>query len=85
MTELVELGLKADEPARWRRRANERWSTGRVVAVENDGSVRVVDDKGALLSLPLDRIEVKRRGQRGASGWEPAADRSARTEQLGLL
>jgi hypothetical protein len=85
LTELMRFGLKADEPARWRRRPNERWSTGRVVAMESDGSVRVVDDKGALLSLPLDRIEVRRRGQRGGSGWEPASERSNRTEQLGLL
>ena len=83
--DLAQRGLRAGEKARWKRRANERWSTGRISTVESDGSIRVIDDKGANLSLPIDRIEVGRRGQRGANSWEPAAARAARTEQLGLL
>jgi hypothetical protein len=82
---LTEIGLRADERARWRRRENERWSTGRIAAREADGSVRVIDDKGATLSIPVERIEVGKTGQRGAAGWEPASARGARTEQLGLL
>lgn len=82
---LTELGLREGERARWKRRANERWSTGRLVGVELDGSLRVIDDKGATLSLPLNQIEVSKTGQRGAAGWEPASARGARTEQLGLL
>ena len=82
---LTAIGLRAGEPARFRRRENERWSTGRVAALEADGSVRVIDDKGATLSFPVDRIEVGKSGPRGAAGWEPASSRGARTEQLGLL
>ena len=82
---LTALGLRAGESARFRRRENERWSKGRIAAVEADGSVRLIDDKGATLSLPLDRIEVGSTSTRGKKGWEPAADRAARTEQLGLL
>ena len=82
---LAAIGLRAGEPARFRRRENERWSTGRVAALEADGSVRVIDDKGATLSFPVDRIEVGKSGPRGAAGWEPASARGARTEQLGLL
>lgn len=82
---LTALGLTAGEKARWKRRDNERWSTGRVVAIEKDGSVRVIDDKRATLSIPLDRLEVTKPGRRGAAGWEPASVRGARTEQLGLL
>ncbi len=82
---LTGIGLRAGEAARWRRRPNERWSTGRISAMESDGSVRVIDDKGATLSLPVDRIEVGKLGRRGAAGWEPASSRGARTEQLGLL
>ena len=85
MNPLVPLGLREGEKARWKRKANERWSTGRLVGVELDGSVRVIDDKGATLSLPLEQIEVGKTGQRGAAGWEPASARGARTEQLGLL
>jgi len=83
--QLIAVGLRASEPARWRRRPNERWSTGRIAAIEADGSVRVIDSKGATLSLPIDRIEVGKTGFRGAAGWEPASARGARTEQLGLL
>jgi hypothetical protein len=83
--QLTVLGLRAGEPARWRRRPNERWSTGRISAIEADGSVRVIDNKGATLSLPIERIEVGKTGFRGAAGWEPASARGARIEQLGLL
>lgn len=82
---LTALGLRAGERARWRRRENERWSTGRVSALEADGSIRLIDDKGATVSLSLERVEVSKAGPRGAAGWEPASSRGARTEQLGLL
>ena len=78
---LVAIGLRAGEPARFRRRETERWSRGRLAGVESDGSLRVIDDKGATLSLAIDCVEVRR----GKSSWEPAAARAARTEQLGLL
>ena len=81
MSDLVAIGLREGEAARFRRRDNERWSTGRLVGVELDGSIRVVDNKGATLSLPIARIEVRK----GKSSWEPAAKRGERTEQLGLL
>jgi hypothetical protein len=78
---LVALGLRPGEAARFRRRGNERWSKCRLAGVETDGSLRVIDDKGATLSLPVDRVEVRR----GKSSWEPVSDRASRTEQLGLL
>jgi hypothetical protein len=82
---LTAVGLRVGESARWRRRDNERWSTGRIAAVEADGSIRVIDAKGAMRSLPVDQVEVTKKGQRGAAKWEPAAARAERTEQLGLL
>lgn len=82
---LVAIGLRPGETARFRRRGKERWSTGRLVAVEADGSVRLIDDKGATLSLPITSIEVARSGRRGKAGWEAASARATRTEQLGLL
>lgn len=82
---LTQLGLHEGERARFRRRSTERWSQVRLVGIELDGSIRVIDSKGATLSLPIDQIEVAKKGQRGAAGWEPASARGARTEQLGLL
>jgi hypothetical protein len=81
LTDLVALGLRPNEAARFRRRSSERWSKGRVGGVEADGSLRIIDEKGATLSLPVDQIEVRR----GKSSWEPASARATRTEQLGLL
>ena len=81
MSKLVALGLREGESVRFRRRDNERWSKGRLIGVEADGSIRVVDDKGATLSLAIERIEVRK----GKSSWEPAGARGERTEQLGLL
>ncbi len=83
--DLIALGLRAGEATRWKRKPNERYSTGRLAGVEADGSIRVIDGKGATVSIPLDRLEVGKSGPRGAAGWEPASTRSARTEQLGLL
>lgn len=83
--DLTALGLHQAERARWKRKENERYSTGKLVGVELDGSIRVIDDKGATVSIPLDRLEVGKTGPRGAAGWEPASTRGARTEQLGLL
>jgi hypothetical protein len=78
---LVALGLRSGETARFRRRENERWSKGKLAGVETDGSLRLIDDKGATLSLPIERVEVRK----GKSAWEPAAARAGRTEQLGFL
>jgi hypothetical protein len=36
-------------------------------------------------TVPVDLIEVRKPGPRGASGWEPLAERAGRTEQLDLL
>ena len=81
MTDLVAIGLRPNEAVRFRRRTSERWSKGRASGVEADGSLRIIDEKGATLSLPIERVEVRR----GRSSWEPAVDRAERTEQLGLL
>ena len=82
---LAELGVAEGDPVRFRRRDGERWKDGTVARRENDGSLGVHDLKGALLSLPLDLVEVKSRGPRGGVMWEPLPERAARTEQLKLL
>lgn len=82
---LAELGLDEGARVRYRRRARERWKAGVVARREPDGSVGVRDARGALLSLPLDHIEVRTDGPRGGVVWEPLPARAARTEQLRLL
>ena len=82
---LEALGLAVGDRVRWRERAGARWSEGRVVGRERDGSVGVRDDgHGASRALVPERLEVRVPGPRGGRGWEPVADRAARTEQLSL-
>jgi hypothetical protein len=82
---LAVLGLQVGEAVRFRRRDGERWKDATVVRRESDGSLGVRDTKGALRALPLDRVEARTVGPRGATVWEPVPERAARTEQLGLF
>lgn len=82
---LAQLGLAVGEKVRFRRREGGRWRTGVVRGLEADGSLAISDEKGAARALPVDRVEVAAPGPRGARGWEPVAERAARTEQMRLL
>jgi hypothetical protein len=84
-TALAELGLEEGDEVRFRRRPGEHWKPATVVRRERDGSLGVRDAKGALRALPLDTLEVRATGARGARTWEPLPERAARTEQLRLL
>ncbi|MBA2282695.1 MAG: hypothetical protein H0W25_15910, partial [Acidimicrobiia bacterium] len=43
------------------------------------------DGQGRARALPVERLEVRSVGRRGGHGWEPLAERAARTEQLDLF
>jgi hypothetical protein len=81
---LEQLGLKAGDRVRFRRRESERWKEAVVERRETDGSVGVRDRDGAARAVPIERIEVRSTGRRGGRGWEPLPERAARTEQLSL-
>jgi hypothetical protein len=83
-TPLEALGLRPGHPVRFRRKPGGRWSLGTAVQVEKDGSIGVRDEKGAARALPMQLVEVRTTTRRGATAWEPLAERAARTEQLGL-
>jgi hypothetical protein len=83
--DLVELGLARGMRVRFRRDANDRWSTAIVEQVEKDGSLGLRDAKGASRAIPVELVEVETRGPRGARTWEPVSERAARNEQLKLL
>ena len=57
----------------------------RGTAARGSGSIGLRDAKGAARALPVDRLEVRTTGPRGATTWEPLAERAARTEQMRLL
>jgi hypothetical protein len=82
---LVEVGLRAGDRVRFRQRDGGTWKEGRVERRERDGSVGIRDERGAARALPLDRLQVRTTTKRGATVWEPVADRAGRDEQLGLL
>jgi len=78
------LGISVGDRVRWRRRAGGRWREGTVTRRERDGSVGIRDEKGASRALHPERLEVRSRGPRGGTVWEPVDQRAARVEQLGL-
>jgi hypothetical protein len=76
------IGLQPGDRVRFRRKEGGRWQEASVVNREKDGSIGVRDQKGASRALPMERLEVKALGPRGARTWEPVTERAARTEQL---
>jgi hypothetical protein len=81
----LQLGLRVGERVRFQRPGRARWQIGVVRGIERDGSIRIVDAKGASRAVKVADVEVRHTGPRGAAGWEPLAERAARTEQLNLL
>jgi hypothetical protein len=81
---LAALGIAPGDRVRFRR-GGGRWKEAVVERREKDGSIGLRDGKGSSRSIPIDRIEVRTSGPRGAARWEPLAERAARTEQLRLL
>ncbi|MGI8684291.1 MAG: hypothetical protein ACR2MO_04245 [Acidimicrobiales bacterium] len=79
------LGIEPGQRVRFRGRGGGPWREGRASAVERDGSIGVVDAKGSSRAIPMERIEVRTAGPRGAPRWEPMAAVAARVEQLGLF
>ena len=79
------LGIAPGHRVRFRRKADGRWTEGVAVGVEKDGSLGVRDSKGAARAIPMELVEVRCVGRRGAPGWEPLLDRANRAEQLKLL
>ena len=84
-SELVALGLRPGDRVRWRRGESEHWKEAKVERVERDGSLGVRDTKGAARAIPIERVEVRRKGRRGGVVWEPVIRVASQTEQLDLL
>ncbi|MGI8938245.1 MAG: hypothetical protein ACR2JF_08555 [Iamia sp.] len=87
MTEpaLIDVGLRVGDVVRFRPRPNARWSEATVERRERDGSIGVRDGKGAARALPVERLEVRAAGPRGARTWEPLVERADRPDQLDLF
>lgn len=81
---LLEVGLRAGDRVRWQRSAGGAWQEATVERRERDGSIGVRDGRGAARAIPLERLEVKAKGPRGGTVWQPVAERAQRDEQLGM-
>lgn len=82
---LLDVGLRVGDVVRFRPRPTARWAEATVERREADGSIGVRTGNGAARSLPVPRLEVRGRGPRGASLWEPLSERADRDEQLDLF
>jgi hypothetical protein len=78
------LGLRVGDRVRFRRTDGARWREAMVTGREKDGSVALRDAKGAARAMPIDRLEVRRAGPRGAARWQPVPEVAAAREQLTL-
>ena len=81
---LLEVGLRPGDRVRFRRAEGGSWREAKVERRERDGSVGVRDERGAARALPVERLQVRSKGPRGGTTWEPVAERAARDEQLGI-
>jgi hypothetical protein len=79
------IGIVPGQRVRFRTPGGGQWREGRASAIEKDGSIGVVDAKGSSRAIPMERIEVRTSGPRGAPRWEPMTEVAARVEQLGLF
>lgn len=82
---LLDVGLHVGDVVRFRPRPSARWQEATVERRERDGSIGVRDARGAARALPIERLEVRTVGPRGARTWEPLADRLERPTQLDLF
>jgi len=80
----AELGLRVDEPVRWRRHDGGHWQEGTVIGLERDGSIAVRDADGAWRSLVADRLEARRPNPRGRLRWQSVAVAASAPAQLAL-
>ena len=81
---LLEVGLRPGDRVRFRRTEGGVWKEAKVERRERDGSVGVRDERGAARAIPVERLEVRARGPRGGTVWEPVTRRADRDEQLGI-
>jgi hypothetical protein len=84
-TSLARLGLRLGEPARFRRTDKGRWIVGRVVGIEQDGSIAIRDPDGSARSLRADRVEIRRPGSRGRLRWHEVSAVAVTWEQLEMF
>jgi hypothetical protein len=82
---LLAVGLRRDEPIRFRRHGAGRWCVGKVLRIEPDGSITLHDPDGAARSLRPETVMVRRPGSRGRLVWQTVSEVAVTWEQLELF
>ena len=82
---LARLGLRMGEPIRFRRNDKGRWVVGRVVGIEDDGSIAIRDPDGSARSLRAERVDIRRPGSRGRLRWCVVSEVAVTWEQLEMF
>ena len=82
---LLQLGLKAGEPVRFRKAEQGRWFHGTMAGVAVDGSINLFDANGGARSIRPERVEVRRPNVRGRLVWRLVSDVAVTWEQLALF
>ena len=82
---LARLGLRMGEQIRFRRSERSRWTVGRVIGIEHDGSIAIRDPDGSARSLRAERVEIRRPGSRGRLRWCTVSDVAVTWEQLEMF
>lgn len=82
---LTAIGLRPGEDVRFRRGEGRRWEVGRVVRVEQDGSITLFDTDGGARSQRPEVLQVRRPGTRGRLRWSTVSDVAVTWEQLSMF
>jgi hypothetical protein len=81
---LEQLGVRAGDRVRFRRRDSERWKEAVVERLEKDGSLGLREANGASRANDLELFEVRSTGPTGGVVLEPVGERAAPPEQIPL-
>lgn len=82
---LAAVGLVHGEPIRFKRTPSGRWVVGKLVKVETEGSITLLDPDGASRSFWPDVVQVKRPGKTGRAVWQVVSVVAATWQQLELF
>jgi hypothetical protein len=82
---LEQVGLRRNEPVRFRHDGAGRWVSARIAGLDPDGSIVVRDaTRGAARAVRPHHAEVRRPGSRGRLTWQNVGIVAITWEQLSL-
>lgn len=72
---LETYGLKTGMQVRFRHQVEQTWDLGKVIGIERDGSIGLIDDyNGGSRAIHAHLIQRQIKGPRGGKKWIPIID-----------